>query len=406
MNHSKEIRKIDKLINPEKYINNARLSLIKNILAGKRVNKENIIKYNITINDFFVDKRTPELINFMNNIYELKYKDEYNDICNIFDTLYSNKKITKATKENYISKLKKILMLFNVDTFPLSLNANEIIQKIKQEYGKSYLDYLTVICSLIKYSDKYKQIITNANCKIYSDFMNENLKIYRQNIISKTDIKLKFAYSDIIQQLKELKKKDDCSIKYLLLYLMVSLPPFRDNYGNVLIVDNKFTSTTDNYYCNTNGNLIINNYKTSKYYGQINIILPKQIQTLINKSLKKYPRKYLITSQNDVTKPYKTGKLSQEFPKWYNLLNINDIRHAFETALNKFRSEFSPEEIIQIYKLIGHNPATGILYLRKGKEENGEKLTDEDMLKILDKTKIISNDIITSIHKKIIKFLW
>src|SRR3989344_5875498 len=90
-------------------------TIINKIINEQNVNESTIIKYNITIKDFshcdkvIIDKINNKYFNTSNS----NYIDEYDDICNIFDTLEKNNNLSKASVNTYKKRFKFMFQLFN-----------------------------------------------------------------------------------------------------------------------------------------------------------------------------------------------------------------------------------------------------------------------------------------------------
>lgn len=105
-------------------------------------------------------------------------------------------------------------------------------------------------------------------------------------------------------------------------------------------------------------------------YGKFDFVVTDQLNDIIMGSLKKYPRDFLITQDDNKTNLiYKDGKLKGLIQRLFITddgihFSFNDIRHAFETYIAQFNIEFHVDEIHAINTIIGHNSEQRDFYRR------------------------------------------
>ena len=383
----------------------------KNTIINKIINEQNvyestIIKYNITIKDFshcdkvIIDKINNKYFNTSNS----NYIDEYDDICNIFDTLEKNNNLSKASVNTYKKRFKFMFQLFNKSFLT---DPNNVINILYTKLNIGINDYLASILSLIKYSEKYKNIIGNDNIIIYKNKFDNVAKQIREKHITNTEKTLNITWQTLKNIVETYKNKDEYIMEYLLLCMYTYIPPMRDNFGKILLINScdYDNNIKNDYYILDEGRLIINNYKTGIkrqndkiIYKEINIILPLFLQNLITYSLKILNRQYLITKKN--CSLYNNGKLSIYISDTFNF-SINDIRHAFETELNVKRCKFTISELHFICYITGHSFEMSLLYVRQYFEN-----VDEKYLQNIIENKQLqqSENIVENISNKIITY--
>ena len=154
---------------------------------------------------------------------------------------------------------------------------------------------------------KYSKIATNYNKKVQA-------KQREQEVLPERTGDW-VPWEEVMQRRKELRKesKEDPEnykkhLTYLILALYTYQPPIRGEYFNMEVVKNKPPENNKNYLWD-NGDkytIVLNNYKTKKKYGRREIdIESDELARIIEDSLERFPRKYLLSSlkKQMATKP-------------------------------------------------------------------------------------------------------
>jgi len=228
--------------------------------------------------------------------------------------------IKEVTSNNYIRDFQRIVELLECptdDIIPCFRNVEKVLSIMQQYYPNisTYKNMLTSIISLCKYNELFAKFV---NQEAYLREMNRLRTLVQKNDVEKSNMGQTMPWSYYVQLLSQLKQEMPNSTKYLLLCLYTMIPPVRDNYGKVYIVydDSLVPNNEHNLYYLNNGRLVLTEYKTDKYYGVIDEVIPIVLQEVIANSLEKYPRKYLITKDNTIDQLYsqnRQGKLSSIF---------------------------------------------------------------------------------------------
>jgi len=153
-----------------------------------------------------------------------------------------------------------------------------------------------------------------------------------------------FSYEDVLKYRNQL---EDGSPERLLLTMYTEIPPIRSDFYDTELCTKDCPLTKDKNYItllDQKGTLILNNYKTSKKYGQKKIDLPKEIIRQIKLSLKKNPRKYLFVSSR-----FKDSKGS-----FLPFCNLKDPKGSYNSWANKtlkniFNKNFTLTMLRHIY---------------------------------------------------------
>ena len=92
---------------------------------------------------------------------------------------------------------------------------------------------------------------------------------------------------------------------YLLLSLYTYQPPLRMDYNDMAIVKTVPKNKKLNYIWDNNGKykIIIRNDKVIKSHGPLILDLNDTLNNIINDSLNSFPRDYILSTQNDGSKP-------------------------------------------------------------------------------------------------------
>ena len=160
-----------------------------------------------------------------------------------------------------------------------------------------------------------------------------------------------------------------------MLTLYTDIPPARSDYYNTKIYkETPKNPDKENYVilAKNKGEIVLNDYKTSKKYGQIRIDLPEELLRQIHLSLEKEPRSYLFQSER-FKKPYIELKdPSGSFNSWANktlkkLFNedftLTMLRHIYITRRDLKLEEMSGTERNKIAKIMGHRTEQQQRYL-------------------------------------------
>lgn len=285
------------------------------------------------------------------------------------ETLLKNYLENNKSKSNYTSKtfimnikrLEKILKL-NVDEFDIKSfsNVSNIMDELTQDYSlNSVISTTSTIIFLLKYYKADDKIITE-----YTDYLSElvNNRTTKDESQMATDKELKnwIKFDELRNKVNELSndyinnKKSFTEYRgflFLALYTL-NIPCRIGNYLNMkyININEKSPSSYDKKYNyiykeSNNYHFVFNNYKTSKYVGQVIIKVENEnLNKLIDKWFQDYnpKKKEFLINFNDgvVNQTNMTHNLNSITKKLFNKqLSVNDFRHSFLTLfLSKPRS--------------------------------------------------------------------
>jgi hypothetical protein len=206
---------------------------------------------------------------------------------------------------------------------------------------------------------------------VYQQEMKSAIKMSEAKQADKANNDVCIPWEKIVRLRTQFAKNEPYSQKHLLLSLYTYIPCMRDDFGSIKLICNTTIppNKDDCFYFPKQGRLIINKYKTIGKYGSINIILPKQLQSVINKSIKLHPRDWLITKDNNTSRTELfsdgRGELSNMISTTF-VFSINDMRHSLETYIHMNRYLFTYDELVLIDRIMGHNAIMALSYIRTG----------------------------------------
>lgn len=126
------------------------------------------------------------------------------------------------------------------------------------------------------------------------------------------------------------------SLRYILLSVIVHLPPKRLDYGNMWVYPPDWIGEPEddgNYVALNMGTWCFQKYKTAKVYGRIEEALPERLARDIAESVEEHPRERLFvkSSNGRPMNPDEFGKfVKATFVKLFGRpTGMSDIRHAY-----------------------------------------------------------------------------
>jgi len=222
-------------------------------------------------------------------------------------------KLKTNTIKQYVIHLNKLKKIFDTDNYDFLSKPDEVMDKIKTNHYTSQRNTLNAVIILLlalNHDKKYDELIEDyqkrrdkLNDKYLED--NANGKISQsqsQNFVDLEEIKkmIKTMENEIKSQ--GLKKKETLTGKekellmvYTIFSMLVKYPVRLDFSGMKLISKTQYNTLKEddkklgNYLINEKGKLtmIMNEYKTSKKYGEKKIPIDKDIEKVIRMYLRK-----------------------------------------------------------------------------------------------------------------------
>ena len=225
----------------------------------------------------------------------------------LLDKTYPNPK----TRDNYISRMRGLQAHIDKPLLEILENPNIYYPQIQRAYPSltTRKNVLTVFLAMFREDEELaKQKEAGDRWKkLHDDLARlQGAKVKRSepeqkqldNYTSFEEIEVKY------QEQKKRASHDTLrhSMQYLLLSIVVHLRPKRADLGAVEIYREEDPRITDRNYVvlreTGSSYLVMNLYKTSKYYQTVEEDLPEGLVRDINTSVGRWPRKYLFTKED------------------------------------------------------------------------------------------------------------
>lgn len=227
----------------------------------------------------------------------------------LLDKAFPNEK----TRENYKSRLRGLLKKLEPATLDDILkHPDTYYPKMKTAYESitTRKNMLTTILVLFREHKPLMEEHADSHAKwkkLHDDLVRlQEAKIKRSEPEDK-QVEKYTSYEEIEAKYAELKTKtphttERSSMQYLLLSILVHLRPKRADLGAVRIVHDVDPRRTDENYIvlrkKGTSYLVMNLYKTSKYYQTVEEDMPAALVTDIQESLRRWPRDHVFRKEN------------------------------------------------------------------------------------------------------------
>jgi hypothetical protein len=227
----------------------------------------------------------------------------------LLDRVYPN--LTSRT--NYASRLASVQRALGVDLLEILEDPVKHYPEVQQKYT-SLTTRKNIITALLVLFREDKELHENKSAqqhwkKLHDDLSRlQNAKIRRSEPEDK-QVKKYTSFEEIESKYEELRRRGyqdtlKHSMQFILLSVITQIRPKRADLGAVQIYrDDDPRKTDQNYIVLRNPKdggsyLVMNMYKTSKYYQTVEEDLPEGLVRDIEQSLVRHPRKYLFTKEN------------------------------------------------------------------------------------------------------------
>ena len=228
----------------------------------------------------------------------------------ILDKAFPNVK----TRENYKSRLRGLTKTLETPDPIAILKAPDVYYPKLQTLYPSFStrkNMLTLILVLFREDSTLKTDNPDAAAKwkqYHDDLVRIQEAKVRRSEPEPKQIKQYTSYEEITEKYQELKKKTPhntlkSSQQFLLLSILVHLRPKRADLGAVKIYKEDDPRKTDENYIvlraeGGSSYLVMNLYKTSKYYQTVEEDLPEELTKDLRISLGRHPRDYVFTKED------------------------------------------------------------------------------------------------------------
>jgi len=283
------------------------------------------------------------------------------------------KGVTDMSLKSYRARLDQFKTATSKALGPSLLNVADSYKKLQKAYPNTVTrkTIVTSIVSVFKHNPDFEALHKKqaSEWRVRQRHLSEMEQAIRDNNVVTDAMRAKLpdiaAVSEIAEKLKvdppglDSKKK---SMQHLLLRMMVDMPPKRSDLGSVKVCGAATPVPEHGRNAkrpNVDGNfvvvhrtgpitLVLQDYKTSKFYGTFVERLPDGISKDVRESLKKYPRQHVFEDKDG--KPYDGHAFGEyvkrTFKEYTNKPSgINAIRHAYIIATTKGKTKAERRKI-------------------------------------------------------------
>jgi len=237
----------------------------------------------------------------------------------LIENIKKNREIKDSSLKVYLANVRKLNGGENIINLKFLRKTATILNKIVDLKIPTQRNYITSILVILTAQPKYK-----ATCEKYKEALRTLNDTYNEHINSheKTDkeaknwCNLKHLKNTVLNHYKReiterqlnnkttlTSKEFDLYQKYIISALYLLLPPVRLDYANLEIVTTRddMTDKNKNYLLNISRNtkyFYINEHKTSKTHGTLEIKIPKELNSILNNWLKINTSDYLLVNKS------------------------------------------------------------------------------------------------------------
>lgn len=227
----------------------------------------------------------------------------------VLTRVYPNPK----TRDNYASRLRGLQRHIDRPLLDILRNPDVYYSEIQKAYPAltTRKNVLTVILVLFREDDVLKTPEYAATAaqwkKLHEDLTRLQIAKVKRSEPEQKQIDKYTSFEEIELKYQERKRKGSHatlkdSMRYVLLSIILHLRPKRADLGALEIYhEDDPRKTTANYIVlRTDGSsyLVMNLYKTSKYYQTVEEDMPEALVNDIQTSLRRWPRKFLFVKEN------------------------------------------------------------------------------------------------------------
>ena len=279
--------------------------------------------------------------------------------------------LSPSSIKSYTSTIKNLYInMFDDQDFELDKlkDTDKVIkylQNIPPNRRKTILSALVVLTDDADYRKLMLDDIRDYNKDIHKQ---EKTETQKENWIDRSEINELWEDlnrdANVLYRKKHLRPADLQAIQGLIILSLLGgmfIPPRRSlDYCDFYIKD--IDKEKKNYI--DKNELVFNRYKTSKFYGQQRIPIPKQLKAILTKWISVNPTNTLLFDKN--LNPLSSVKLNQRMNKLFGERHIavNQMRHTYLTERYTKHMDES-KEIEKTTEDMGTSPAMLLTYVKK-----------------------------------------
>ncbi len=294
-----------------------------------------------------------------------------------FKEIIDKTELSEQSKNTYKHRLERLTVFTNKDVDWVLCNCKKtlcLLEKNNITNAETVKGMINAVLCLFKYTKSLKERKPQAYACWVEQFKQVSAKAqekYEKLEASQKQRDAHVPWADIIKARDELDKK---SLEYFILSLYTMIPPVRTDFNKVRLLKagedtEDVVKENPNYLVIADGGmkLVLNEYKTkkqvnsttrqSKRYEQE---LPLELVTVIQDSLKRQPRTYLVVSAKGEPyhKPNSFTHLVRRvlFSVFKKTMSINTLRHSFINSHDM--NKLTPLDKTELGKSLMHGPST------------------------------------------------
>ena len=225
-------------------------------------------------------------------------------ILNTFNEVINKRDISDNTKKTYFNNFKKINVLLDNPSSIEDFKDISKVLKVSKKLGKQQQKQIYNILGLILDDKRYKDLTR--------DITKDIIKISERNKMSDRQKEKLISYKKLKEKLKKIKKEDK---DYLLAYLQV-MPLFTPRASDYLKMKVAYKTEdinkSDNFIIyneKKNISVILQKYKTAKFFGRIIHTFNKKDSLVIKNHLDKNNKPLVLFNYNRQSMHKKLNKL-------------------------------------------------------------------------------------------------
>jgi len=236
----------------------------------------------------------------------------------LIENIKKNREIKDSSLKVYLANVRKLNGGENIINLKFLRKTATILNKIVDLKIPTQRNYITSILVILtaqpKYKatcEKYKEALRTLN-DTYNEHINSHEKTEKE---SKNWCNLKHLKNTVLNHYKReiserqlnnkttlTSKEFDLYQKYIISALYLLLPPVRIDYiAEIVTTRDDMTDKNKNYLLNISRNtkyFYINEHKTSKTHGTLEIKIPKELNSILNNWLKINTSDYLLVNKS------------------------------------------------------------------------------------------------------------
>jgi len=289
-------------------------------------------------------------------------------------SLFSNTSLAESSRKLYEAKLAQYIgfmpngsqtiahIIDNPEKAKVALSSAPVIA---QTSANKHMYYSAVVAYL-KHTDDGKRRSQNLKDK-WIAIQKENWEQRRAQSLNNEPLQAHAEVANTVDWQKVIKIRDSLpqgTLEKLLLSLYTYIPPVRADYYEMRINPPKsvVSEGKTNFVILTpspeTSFIVIRDFKTAAKYNEIKHVMPQQLHTEIQVSLKQKPRNYIFTMPSDNSRPFDRNG----FSKWANgrltelfkvQMTLTTLRHLYVSTIdfNKTRGA----DLEKIGNAMGHS---------------------------------------------------